>query len=105
MSQSVINLDSIDANFNQDVELSGNLYKLKFRWNVRGEFWTCGIADAQGNDLVSGQKIVADYFLFHRFVDDRLPQGLISTLDMTGTGIVTRDGLGTNLILLYEDDL
>jgi hypothetical protein len=102
MSQTVIILDSTESNFNTSIDIAGNTYILKFKWNTRGSYWSCGIYESDDTVIVRSQKLSVGYPLFARFVDSRLPRGLFWVIDTVGNGL-TRDNLGSDVVLIYED--
>lgn len=102
MAQTIIQLDNTSPNFDVNVNVSDNSYILKFKWNVRGEFWVCGIYDSNDNVIVAGQKLCANYPLFQRFASEKLPSGLFWIIDTSGNGL-NRQNLGSDVVLMYED--
>jgi len=66
-------LDSIA--FKERVVLDGVPYKLHFRWNVRGNFWSMTIKNTKGVALISGVKLVYNYPLIGRYKGRDLPPG------------------------------
>lgn len=96
-----IPLDSTEPNFTQDVDLSGVTYRLRFTWNVRGQYWVVTLLDTNDNIIVSGQKLVTNFPLFYRIVSNDMPRGLLFCVDTAGNGI-TRDNLGTDITLCYQ---
>lgn len=82
--------------------LDGNVYRLGFRWNWRDSSWSMDIQTRNRVPLLDGLKVVLNYELIGRFVDERLPDGFIVALDSTrrleGIG---RFDLGNTVPLLF----
>lgn len=54
--------------YTQQTELDGKTYTLEFEFIEREGFWMLHISDQDGNPLVSGIKLVADWPLLRRDV-------------------------------------
>ena len=70
-----------DASFTESVTLGDNEYQLSFVWNTRGEFWSMDIADANGNALLSGVRLVISYPLNTQHPGTGLPPGVFFVND------------------------
>lgn len=86
--------------------LDGTDYRLDYQFNDRmaegAGKWTMSISDAQGNLLIGPQPLVADWPLFNRFKDPRLPLGTLSAFDTSGqTKDPGRFDLGDRVRMLY----
>lgn len=104
MAQFVIPVDGADGHYDLDVELGGTVYTLTLAWNTRAEHWTIAIAEFQGDTIVSGEVIRADWGLFKRHHDERLPSGTLMAIDMSDEGRdPTEDDLGVRVLLVYDD--
>lgn len=57
------------------VELSGSSYLLRVMWNERFGYWSLTVADVTGEIILDNIKMVTNYDLTSRFVDQRLPVG------------------------------
>ena len=105
MAQFTIPLDFADANFDLDVELSGTVYTLELKWNTRAAFWTASLKTFQGDYIVAGEAVRADWQLFRRHHGlSTMPPGRLMAVDMSGAGLdPTRDDLGVRVLLVYDD--
>lgn len=64
------------------ISMFGILYQMHQLWNTVG-FWTLDIADADGNPLASGVKLVARTKLLRQYVHIPFELGSITELDPT----------------------
>lgn len=63
--------------FRQQVTLSGNLYNLRFRFNVRSNRWIMDIADANNTDVLLGLPVLILRNLNNQFVVTGNPPGVL----------------------------
>lgn len=70
--------------YNYRVTLEGTVYTLFFTYNQRMGKWILGLGDEQGNLLVAGVPLIANWPLFFRFKDEGLPPGDIAAHDSSG---------------------
>jgi len=70
--------------FVERVVLDGTPYRLRFRWNTTGQFWTLQILTAAGVVILAGIKIVLDYELIHDYAWMGGPPGELYAVDPTG---------------------
>ena len=105
MAQSVIPLDAADAHFDMEVELSGKIFTLEFKWNTRAAFWSASIREFQGDYIVAGEAVRSDWQLFKRHYGlTTMPEGRLLVVDMSGEKRdPTRDDLGVRVLLVYDD--
>lgn len=106
MAYRIIPTSQVDSDYRQITALNGRDYELRLRWNTRGRAWFCGIWDMDGNMLAAPRKLVlgAILFRYNRAADDRMPQGILYLVDVTGSGLDAglRD-LGTRVFLCYAE--
>lgn len=96
--------DPTFPSYTQRTTLDGREYVLGFDWNARDLSWYFSISDEDGAPILVGRKIVLDYPLLDRLVDDRAPPGAIVALDLSGRNEPPQlDDLGTRVILYYYD--
>ena len=81
--------------FSEEVDLDGTSYKLSFVWNSRGEFWTLTFADIDGDEILSGIKLVLNYELLQEFHYLPIPPGFLFVLETTNNQ--------TNARVEYDD--
>jgi hypothetical protein len=74
MTPLIIPMQSLSS-FIQSVSLDGNEYKLSFYWNTRGSAWFMDIADALGNAILSGVKLIISFPLLMQYNNPALPPG------------------------------
>ena len=92
------------SDFVEQIELDGTIYRLRFTWNVRNEVWYMDISDKDGNPLILGLALVANYLLLEGYQCCDRPVGdfyLWDTLGEPNNTGVTFDNLGTRYILIY----
>lgn len=91
--------------YTERVELDGEKYELRFRWNERAESWFVDIFDAVGTAILYGRRVVVDSRLTgqHKHVDGVMP-GEFTAFDTTArredAGL---NELGDRVLLLYFD--
>jgi len=61
-----IPFDTNIPHYTQQTELDGKSYNLEFEYIERENFWMLHISDQNGNPLVCGIKLVADWPLLRR---------------------------------------
>jgi len=87
--------------FSETTALDGQVYRLTFRWNTRGQYWTLKVSQADGTPILSGIKLVPDYELISAYVDMGPPPGLLFVVNPSGQlYTVTRDNLPSGEIAL-----
>lgn len=102
----VLPIDASEPAYTVDVALSGAMYRFAVAWNTREEAWSLGLLTAAGEPIQTGVRIVADYPLFASGNDPRLPPGRILVTDLSGRGQdPTRENLGTDVVVIYDDGL
>ena len=72
--------------FEQQATLDGVTYTLKFRWNVRGEFWTMHVLDIEGVIAHRVGMVLRVNFPMDLYTRDpnRLPPGIFVAVDTAG---------------------
>jgi hypothetical protein len=90
--------------FNFSTVLSGVLYKLSFKYNVRDEGWYFHIYDAGGVPLAMGQKACVNIPLLAQLTDSRMPEGYLLLLDTSGRNEEAGPlDIGGRVKLVYDD--
>ncbi len=92
-----------ESAFNFQVQLEGVVYDFTFHWNTRDAHWYVDIADAEGNAIASGFKVVADWPLLKGIAQGARPPGEVVAFDSTGEGDPTLEELGERVLLLYAE--
>lgn len=91
--------------YTERVELDGEVYQLRFRWNTRAECWFLDIADDAGAPLVYGRRLSVDAAIIHQ-VRHRVGMmpGELLPFDTTPRQLdATIEDLGTRVVVLYLD--
>ncbi len=71
--------------FTQTVNLDGQVYRLSFAWNYRGNYWSMSFLDAAGAPLVQGIRIVLNLDLLRQYPGRGLPPGILYAIDPSDT--------------------
>jgi hypothetical protein len=86
------------------VELEGASYTIELRWNARDGAWYLSLYDSAGEPLVSGHKAVLGANLLGRGENPRLPPGLLTLFDTSGTLVDPgQTELGGRVQLIYME--
>jgi hypothetical protein len=90
--------------YTQRTTLDGREYSLEFRWNERDGAWYMHLADAEGQHIRSGIRIVCRWPLLRRITDPRRPPGSIVAIGSSGNDTTPGfNDLGARVKLLYLD--
>lgn len=94
--------------WSQKTDIGGARYTLDFDWCERQSAWLMSIADASGNMLLAGVRLVADIDLLAKYkaTVSGLPQGCLCVIDKSDdmtTAELTRDNFGTRFLLAYGE--
>ena len=94
---------SASPSYTQRTAIDGATYTWSFDWNARDSHWYLSLADASGDPMLSGFKMVVDADLLWSIrYDERIPQGLLAAMDMTLQGVdAGRDDLGARVQMRY----
>jgi hypothetical protein len=97
--------DPAMSNYRQRTTLDGQQFVLRFRWNVRGSYWSMDVHDVDDVPLASGVKVVPGIPLLRLVTDRRRPPGAIMAVDFTGRGEAPGlTELGRGVVLYYFDE-
>jgi hypothetical protein len=109
MAIQLIDTDTTDLLYSEEIQLEGLTYTFRFLWSVRESAWYLDISDQGGNMLAPWVRLVIGVPLLRRFVDPRLPPGMLFCADLTGMDrdIEVPSDLGTRVPLSYltSDDV
>jgi hypothetical protein len=89
-----------------DVPIQGFVYRFKYKYNSRLEYWSYGIYTTQDEVLIDSVKIVLNYNGINQYVDRGLPDGKIIPIRIgESTQRITKDELinGTVLLCFFEE--
>lgn len=93
------------AYYEQTVELDGVVLIFRFRWNVRFEYWSFDVYDADRNPLMLARRVVLDHQIDRQYHHKGIAPGKILAFD--GTKLKTPPGLnelGERVFLLYVEE-
>ena len=86
------------------VDLDGTTYTMAIRYNSRLATWIMDLKTEQDESIVLGVPILLGTILFDRFSDSRVPPGDLFIINIEDeTAEATRDNLGENVLLMYEE--
>lgn len=99
-----IDKDSVPYRF--ETSIADELYTFEIHYNADYDFFTVDLEDANGEALVSGEKLIYGQSLFADVWDSRFPKIPIVPWDESENSTeVTWDTLNTSVFLyLVEDD-
>lgn len=89
-----------------DIAIQNFVYRFRYKYNARFDYWALGIYDTDDNILIEGLKIVLNYNIIAQYVDRGLPQGKIIAIRINdSTDRITRDELlnGSVLLSFFEE--
>lgn len=69
-----------------EVELDGQVYRLRYKWVTRQERWMLDILTQAGEPLLTGKFLNVGMPMGWRYVDARLPRGNLMLVDNDGSG-------------------
>jgi len=85
-----------------DVSLEGAAYKMRVKWNYRGQYYTLDFLTKEGVELVTGMKLTLNASLLRRHPGRGLPPGEIVVVDASGdNSVITIDNLENRVQLVY----
>jgi len=88
--------------YQQVTTLDGVDYVLTFALNLRDSYWYLDVADQDGSPIATNIKVLVNWDLLRRCVDERKPKGMLMAHDTTGQGLDPGPtDFGTRVQLLY----
>ncbi len=95
--------------FTETITLDDVPYRLRFKWNHRGEFWSMRIFENDGTIIASSIRIVLNYEMIASYADFELPPGNLFVTDPSGV-VKSIEKLSLSegtlqLIYVLEDEL
>jgi len=98
-------LDSTISSFTQKMDLDGRPFTFRFRFNDRTDRWGFDISDDAGTVLIAGIPLFVKQLLIDRYQSNpALPQGSLFAINQVNPDDPpTRDNLGTDVLLLYDE--
>lgn len=84
------------------IGLEGRDYRLRYTYSERVDAWHLDVELADGTALATGVRLVANLPLLRRYIDDRLPPGVLVALAMADPPADPgRDDLGEQVVMVY----
>lgn len=107
MSINIIPIDATQVAFEQEMDLGGTIFVMKFYYNSRYARWHCDVLDSDQNEVLTGRVINVQLDLFNRFsMGEKLPQVSMALFDMAGLQReADLDTFGKEIILAYDDGI
>jgi len=105
MTTYVLDTNSDSAAYVEKLQLEGNIYEFRIRFNTRANSWMVDIFDLGGKPVVSGRKAVLNSNQLAPFQHKtNVPPGSLTFFDTTSRQEpATRTDLGTRVLYLYTD--
>lgn len=89
----------------EQIELSGTIFILEFKWNALNEFWVMNIYTSTNDPIILGIKIVPDYSLLDQYpavsgrpIGDIVCQNIVGSRDE-----ISRFDMSQKFELLYYE--
>ena len=90
------------AQWREQIELSGVIYILRFKWNALNQFWSMDVLNGNDEPIVYGVKIVVNWNLLEQYAMTDKPEGDIVCQNIVGgTEKIKREDMSTVAQLLY----
>ncbi|MFD1777007.1 phage baseplate plug family protein [Paenibacillus rhizophilus] len=95
-----IEIDKDNIPYRFEISISDELFTIEIHYNTEYDFFTLDLEDAEGNTLVTGEKLVYGQALFADVWDSRFPKQPIVPWDESENSTeVTWNTLGTSVFL------
>ena len=72
------------AQWREQIELDGETFILRFKWNALNEFWTMDVLNGDEDPIVYGVKIVVNWNLLEQYSMTDKPLGNIVCQNIVG---------------------
>lgn len=90
--------------FVQEISLEEKVYKFRFYWNDRFDYWSMAILNFEDTIVLSGIKLVLNYELIQRYRHRDIPQGQLYVIDPSDTLVrIGREDLDNTVNLIYVE--
>lgn len=87
------------------IELSGVIFALAFKWNALNEYWVMNIFNRNAEPILLGVKVVVNWNLTGQFVTVGMPEGDIVCQNVLGAfGKILRFDMGNVSNLFYYEE-
>jgi hypothetical protein len=95
-------IDPAQANYEFETPLDGVSFRFSLKFNARDGSWNMNVLDSAGTILRSGLKVVTDWSLLLRWVDQGRPVGDILSVALGDISVPAILGeLGDKVVLAY----
>ena len=92
--------------YNFKISLSGVMYSVDLRYNVRMQRWVMNLLDASDNPLLMGIVMLNKRDVIGQYVTLKLPPGILFCLDNTGNNLeATLGSFSTTNTIYYATPL
>ena len=99
-----IPLDNLDPAFTFSVDLDGETYNFKFRWNGRMETWKFDLLDSALEPIVYGIPFYSSLDLLAQIVLPNRPPGVLFALNFAQAGLsADRFSIGGDVKFFYRE--
>ena len=88
----------------QRTTLSGQTYRLDFRYNTRRELWELSLYDEAGTPVAEGLAIVANWDLLYSVASENRPPGGIFLYTGSGVPATLQDLVDEKLYYIVDDE-
>lgn len=96
-------LDSTEPWYTFKISLSGVIFTIRIRFNVRMQRWMLDFADTADNDIMNGLPLLTLRNLKGQYILSGLPAGDFFVYDETLQGAQpTRNSFGKDKLLMYS---
>jgi hypothetical protein len=88
------------------LETAGLEYLLAFTWHPRAASWYLDLSTADGEAIVLGKRVVAEWDLLVRTKNPLRPRGVLLVTDTSGEGVdpVFQEDLGNRVRIVFIPD-
>lgn len=100
----MIEVDLDDLPYSVDIPIEDTVYTLSFEYNEVARSYSVDVADADGNDLYLGWRLILNQPLWYGIADQRLPVWSIIPMDESGQAKeLTPENFQRSVFLLIDD--
>lgn len=97
--------DATQANYEFETDLDGVAFRFSFKYNERDDSWNMNVLDVEGNILRAGIKVVTNWSMFLRWIQQGRPDGDVFSVALGGISRpATLGELGDGVVLAYEGE-
>jgi len=99
----IIPTTSNSSSYRESVQLDTNTYIFEFNWLTEQSVWMMSLYTDQEEPIVLNETVKINDFMFSQYVDDRLPQGAVTTIDRDNdpSNPIGRYDLGSRIQVVF----